>query len=112
MRIHIPDTKFSCFCRNLGPDSARRSAALLGMLMAANALVGSFLPDSRAQQSGSAPPVVVQPGAPGQPSKTLPSSTKGTLPPRSQADVDFMQGMIMHHSQAIAMTALISSHTK
>jgi uncharacterized protein (DUF305 family) len=113
MSIHTPGIKFSCFCRNLGSNSAIRSATLLGMLMAANALVGSFLPESRAQQSGSAPaPVVVQPGAPGQPSKTLPASTKGTLPPRSQADVDFMQGMIMHHSQAIEMTALIASHTK
>jgi uncharacterized protein (DUF305 family) len=54
----------------------------------------------------------VQPGAPGKPSKTLPPSTKGKLPPRSQADVEFMQGMIMHHSQAVEMTALISSHTE
>ena len=54
---------------------------------------------------------MVQPGAPGQPSKKLPSSTKGTLPPRSPADVEFMQGMIMHHSQAVEMTALIASHT-
>jgi uncharacterized protein (DUF305 family) len=55
---------------------------------------------------------VVQPGAPGKPSRTLPPSTKGTLPPRSQADVEFMQGMIMHHSQAVEMTALIPSHTE
>jgi uncharacterized protein (DUF305 family) len=34
------------------------------------------------------------------------------LPPRSQADVEFMQGMIMHHSQAVEMTALIPSHTE
>ncbi|MCA1617634.1 MAG: DUF305 domain-containing protein, partial [Acidobacteria bacterium] len=33
------------------------------------------------------------------------------LPPRSPADVRFMQGMIMHHAQAIEMTALIESHT-
>jgi len=64
-----------------------------------------------AQQNDSAKPVVVQPGAPGKPSKTLPPSTKATLPPRSQADVEFMQGMIMHHAQAIGMTALIDSHT-
>jgi uncharacterized protein (DUF305 family) len=38
--------------------------------------------------------------------------TKGTLPPPSQADVEFMQGMIMHHSQAVEMTALIPSHTE
>jgi uncharacterized protein (DUF305 family) len=64
------------------------------------------------QQSDSpGKPVVVQPGEPGQPSKTLPPDTKGKLPPRSQADVDFMQGMIMHHAQAVEMTALINSHT-
>src|SRR6185295_7793689 len=56
-------------------------------------------------------PVVVQPGAPGQPTRTLPPSTRATLPPRSPADLQFMQGMIMHHAQAVEMTALIESHT-
>jgi uncharacterized protein (DUF305 family) len=54
----------------------------------------------------------VQPGAPGEPSKRLPPSTTAKLPLRSQAEVDFMQGMIMHHGQAVEMTALISSHTE
>ena len=62
-----------------------------------------------AQQAG---PVVVQPGAPGQPTQTLPSSTRAVLPPHSPADVQFMQGMIMHHAQAVEMTALIESHTE
>src|SRR5882762_1542407 len=57
-------------------------------------------------------PVIVQPGAPGKPTKTLPPSTRATLPPLSHADVEFMQGMIMHHSQAIEMAALIESHTQ
>lgn len=57
-------------------------------------------------------PVVVQPGAPGQPTRTLPPSTRATLPPASAADVQFMQGMIMHHDQAVEMTALIDSHTE
>ena len=57
-------------------------------------------------------PVVVQPGAPGQPTRTLPPDTRATLPPHSQADVQFMQGMIMHHAQAVEMTALINSHTE
>ncbi|MGH9967009.1 MAG: DUF305 domain-containing protein [Pyrinomonadaceae bacterium] len=61
-----------------------------------------------AQQS----PVVVQPGAPGQPTRTLPSSTRATLPPPSPADVQFMQHMIVHHAQAVEMTALIESHTE
>jgi uncharacterized protein (DUF305 family) len=57
-------------------------------------------------------PVVVQPGAPGSPSRRLPPSTTGVAPQRSQADVEFMQGMIMHHGQAVEMTALIPSHTE
>lgn len=64
------------------------------------------------QQTTQPKPVVVQPGAPGQPTKTLAPSTKGVLPPQSPADVEFMQGMIMHHAQAIEMTAMISSHTE
>ncbi len=62
-----------------------------------------------AQQAAPAP--IVQPGAPGHPSKTLPPGTTGQAPQLSPADIDFMQGMIMHHSQAVEMTALIPSHT-
>ena len=55
---------------------------------------------------------MVQPGAPGKPSKKLPASTTAKLPPQSPEDVAFMQGMIMHHSQAVEMTALMASHTE
>jgi uncharacterized protein (DUF305 family) len=55
---------------------------------------------------------VVQPGAPGTPSKTLPAGSHAVAPPLSRADVEFMQGMIMHHGQAVEMTALIPSHTE
>jgi uncharacterized protein (DUF305 family) len=85
---------------------------LSGILAGASACTGFFCFNALAQQTDSAPPVVVQPGAPGKPSKTLPPSTRATLPKRSQADVEFMQGMIMHHSQAVDMTALIPSHTE
>ena len=91
--------------------SAHRFAVLCSLFLAAGASLGLFVLAARAQQTGADTPSVVQPGAPGQPSKKLPPSTKGTLPPRSQADVEFMQGMIMHHSQAVEMTALIASHT-
>jgi len=87
-------------------------AVLCGMLLRASTPAASFCSTARAQQSDPAKPAVVQPGAPGKPSRTLPPSTRATLPPRSQADVDFMQDMIMHHSQAVEMTALISSHTE
>ena len=85
---------------------------LSGILAGASACTGFFCFNALAQQTDSAPPVVVQPGAPGKPSKTLPPSTRPTLPKRSQADVEFMQGMIMHHSQAVEMTALIPLHTE
>lgn len=57
-------------------------------------------------------PIIVQPGAPGQPTKVLPANTTGKLPPRSPKDVEFMQGMIMHHAQAVEMSALIEARTE
>jgi uncharacterized protein (DUF305 family) len=77
-------------------------------MMVLGILVYFILLSIFAQQTG---PVVVQPGAPGEPTRTLPSSTRATLPPPSPADVKFMQDMIMHHDQAVEMTSLIESHT-
>ena len=82
------------------------------MLVAAGTLAGLFSLPVYAQQADPGTPVVVQPGAPGQPTRTLPPSTRATLPPRSPKDVEFMQGMIMHHAQAVEMTALIEAHTQ
>ena len=67
---------------------------------------------ANAQPPAPAHPVVVQPGAPGKRTRVLPSTTKAKLPPVSTADVQFMQGMIVHHAQAVEMTALIESHTE
>src|SRR6202008_476118 len=99
------------FPRCDGVRAARRFALLCGGMLAAGGCTAFFCCPARSQQNDPAKPVIVQPGAPGKPSKALPASTKGLLPQRSQADVEFMQGMIMHHSQAIEMTALIASHT-
>lgn len=76
------------------------------------ALVCVFSLTVFAQQAEPKPPVVVQPGAPGQPTRSLPSTTRAILPPYSPADVQFMQHMIVHHAQAVEMTALIESNTK
>jgi uncharacterized protein (DUF305 family) len=91
---------------------------LCGMPFTASARAGFFhsigLLSSAvwAQQSDPAKPNIVEPGAPGKPSRALPPSTKGRLPPRAPADVKFMQGMIMHHAQAVEMTSLIAAHTE
>jgi uncharacterized protein (DUF305 family) len=63
------------------------------------------------QQAADAGHAIVQPGAPGQPTRTLPATTRGKLPPISQKDIEFMQGMIHHHAQAVEMTALIADRT-
>jgi uncharacterized protein (DUF305 family) len=107
-----PQSNSSLFCSPPKLRSAIRTIALRAALLATGAFTFVLSPPACAQQKDSSPPAVVQPGAPGQPTKTLPPSTKGTVPPRSPADVEFMQGMIMHHQQAVEMTALIPSHTE
>src|SRR6266851_8676437 len=112
MSGYSPRVKFFRFCCKRKSQFVRGTFAIFGALIATSAPVGLIFPHARAQQTDPATPVVVQPGAPGKPSRTLPPSTKATLPPRSQADVEFMQDMIVHHSQAVEMTALIPSHTE
>jgi uncharacterized protein (DUF305 family) len=58
-------------------------------------------------------PPLIQPGAPGQASRTI-APDKASDQSHVQftpADVRFMQGMIGHHAQAIEMTALVPSRT-
>ncbi len=112
MFSHEPKWKLCRFGGERKLRSAKGPAVLCGVLLAASSATGFFCCGARAQQSDSATPVVVQPGAPGKPSRTLPPTTKGSPPQWSQADVKFMQGMIMHHEQAVEMTALIASHTE
>ena len=56
---------------------------------------------------------IVQPGAPGH-SNNTPTPETADAPPRkpSDADVKFMQGMIMHHSQAVEMTELLRTRSQ
>src|ERR1051325_4869067 len=60
---------------------------------------------------GKAP--ILKPGAPGQSSKAL-SPEAAAVPRRlpTEADTSFMQGMIMHHSQAVEMTDLLRTRTR
>ena len=56
---------------------------------------------------------IVQPGAPGQASKTLTADQATELAKASftEADVRFMQMMIMHHQQAVDMSELVEART-
>lgn len=83
-----------------------------GFILAVFLICFLTLPVYPQQTDSNLPSVVVQPGAPGQPTKKLPPTTRAILPPRSPKDAEFMQGMIMHHAQAVEMTAMIESRTE
>ena len=55
----------------------------------------------------------MQPGAPGQDTKTISTAQATDLSKvgATPADVKFMQGMIGHHAQAVEMVALIAERT-
>jgi uncharacterized protein (DUF305 family) len=59
-------------------------------------------------------PTIVRPGAPGTPGKVV-SAAEAADTSKVQftdADVQFMQGMIHHHAQALDLTALVPDHSK
>jgi uncharacterized protein (DUF305 family) len=87
---------------------ASRTCSLSAALLLLGA-VGAPAQDNRpAEHAG-----IVQPGAPGQPSKSLTEAAVNSIHKTvAEPDVEFMQGMIMHHSQAVEMTALIPTHTQ
>ncbi len=78
----------------------RRSSAVLVMF-------------SALRVAGQGPAPIVQPGGPGQNSKVVSPGALAVIPRAPvAADISFMQGMIMHHSQAVEMTALMPSRTR
>ena len=66
---------------------------------------------SEEQPAAEATPNIVQPGAPGEPSRKLTPEEAAKLQSAqvTEADVQFMQDMIHHHSQAIEMTDWVPS---
>jgi uncharacterized protein (DUF305 family) len=60
------------------------------------------------------PPQLVQPGAPGQDGRTISAAEAADLSrvQHTAADVQFMQGMIGHHAQAIEMVTLLETRTQ
>ena len=64
--------------------------------------------------NGAAQVPIVQPGAPGEPSRQITAEEASDLASIAftEADVRFMQGMISHHAQALEMTALLETRTQ
>lgn len=83
--------------------SSRRRALIASIGMATLVLSATV--------SAQAP--IIQPGAPGQPSRLISAEEASDLANLSftDADVKFMQGMISHHAQAVEMGALVEGRT-
>ena len=94
----------SCFGRPR-PRRPFRVAAVLAALVVAPAV-----------PLGAQSPKIVQPGAPGQPTRevSVDEAVDESGVRHTAADARFMQGMIGHHAQAVEMVALVAtrSHTK
>lgn len=75
--------------------------------------VASALWPLAAAESQTQPPIV-QPGAPGEPSRRISAEEASDLAGirYSEADVRFMQGMISHHAQALEMTELLRTRSE
>jgi uncharacterized protein (DUF305 family) len=88
-----------------------RRAQTIALALAAAAVLGACSEDSddEAQPSPDQKVNIVQPGAPGEPSRELSPEEAEAIenPPHTEADVDFMQGMIHHHAQALVMTSMV-----
>ena len=84
--------------------SSHQKRALILAISLASTLVAS---------QGIAQAPIIQPGAPGQPSRLISAEEASNLASLqySDADVKFMQGMIAHHAQAVEMGALVEGRT-
>ena len=88
--------------RQQPPHPPPRAAVVAGTLLLALGAAGA----------GAQPPIV-QPGAPGEPSRAISAAEASDLAGIrfSEADVSFMQGMVSHHAQALEMTALVAGRS-
>lgn len=79
--------------------------------MARSGVVAAAILGAASQTLAQAP--IVQPGAPGEPSRRISAEEAVDLASIqfSAADVKFMQGMITHHAQALEMTVLVNERT-
>jgi uncharacterized protein (DUF305 family) len=92
-----------------------RRAQSIAVALTAGALLGACSNDSDESSSGDsgsgrAQEVnIVQGGAPGEGSRRISREEleQSQPPPHTEADVDFMQGMIHHHAQALVMTSMV-----
>ncbi|HAJ02115.1 MAG TPA: hypothetical protein DCL55_02550, partial [Brevundimonas sp.] len=93
-----------------GVQSLKKSGPSIRKLLGGSAALGALLFASSAFAQD-AP--LIQPGAPGQDSRTLEGREAARIADNrySADDVAFMQGMILHHGQAVEMSVLAADRT-
>lgn len=94
-------------------NSSPRVAALLALTFIAAAAQAASAQPARSQDQAQRPPLV-QPGAPGETTRDIDTAAATDLSgvEATAADIEFMQGMIGHHAQALEMTALLYNRTE
>jgi uncharacterized protein (DUF305 family) len=88
---------------------AAATTAVVTALVVAGVLTAGGTDDDR-----DAAPRTVQPGAPGEPARELTDEEAAAagVVGHSPEDTAFVQGMIVHHTQALAMAQLVDSRTE
>lgn len=86
----------------------------VGPVLTTSLICGLAAAACHSASSVAPPPTIIQPGAPGQPSRAISAADASDLAAvrHTAADVAFMQGMIAHHAQALEMTALLRTRTE
>jgi uncharacterized protein (DUF305 family) len=85
-----------------------RGSRLTTFIVALAAVSGAACATAREPANRVADAPIVQPGAPGEPSRVITAQQASGVPrvQHTPADVRFMQHMLVHHAQALEMTAL------
>lgn len=85
-----------------------RTVSLISGVVAALAVAQTGCAMSGRATATPQPPSIVQPGAPGQPTRAITVDQAVAVPrvQHTQADVQFIHDMLAHHAQALEMTAL------
>jgi uncharacterized protein (DUF305 family) len=93
--------------------SLQSSIVLWSLLLLSSCSSSTDTADTRTTPPAVDAPILVRPGAPGTRGKVVSAAEAADTSKVqiTEADVQFMQGMIHHHAQAVEMTALIPNHS-
>jgi uncharacterized protein (DUF305 family) len=91
-----------------------RVVVISSLLAAAAAACHTTAPGAKPSTGGGDQPALIQPGAPGQAGHTVAPEKAADVShvQATKADIEFMQGMIHHHAQAVEMTDLLETRTQ